>query len=165
MTRTITAAAGLTIALATAAHADEFDFFATIDGSQEVPPNGSPAIGALTGTYDDVANTFSFSWDISDNLIGDPSSPGAHIHMAPAGQNGPIVFGFNNPDGTWPLSGSAVWTDLSPDDVDALFAGGLYVNFHTTEFPGGEVRGQILPTPSAITLLALGALGAARRRR
>jgi hypothetical protein len=147
------------------AQADTFDFAATIDGIQS--GTGSPATGTLTGVYDDVANSFSFGWNITDELIGDPALPGSHIHNAPAGSNGPIVFGFNNPDGTWPLSGNAVWTGIDPGLVDELFAGNLYVNFHTTQFPGGEVRGQILlvPAPAGAALLGLGGLATIRRRR
>lgn len=144
-----------------------FLFEATIEGSQEVPPTPSPATGWMTGVYDSVANTFSFEWEITDELIGAPASPGAHIHFGAAGVNGGVVFGFNNPDGTWPLAGSAVWSGLSALNVDRLFDGNLYINFHTTEYPGGEVRGQItlVPAPAAAGLLGLCGLIAARRRR
>lgn len=151
-------------AVAAVASADVTDFYAHIDGIQS--GSGSPALGELNGQYDSDANAFSFSWNISDNLIGLPASPGSHIHRAPAGSNGPIVFGFNNPDGTWPLSGSATWTGLSVDNVADLFAGNFYVNFHTSQYPGGEVRGQIyvIPTPGSAALLLIGAAAVRRRR-
>lgn len=151
-----------------AVHADLTDFTATINAAQQVPANDSPATGFMTGTYDSVANTFSFSWEISDMLMGMPSSAGAHIHLGAAGTNGPVLFAFNNPDGTWALSGSDTWTDLTQDDVSALFSGELYLNFHTTAFPGGEVRGQIfaIPTPGSAGILAgVGLMGLRRRRR
>jgi hypothetical protein len=109
--------------------------------------------------------SFSFEWLITDNLIGNPSAPGAHIHNAPFGANGPIVFGFADDD--WALSGGAVWEDMTPENVDELFAGNLYVNFHTDAYPAGEVRGQILliPAPGALGLAGMGLLAAARRRR
>ncbi len=169
MKRTLLLAGAIVATCATAANADHlFEFGAIINGDQQVPANDSPAMGTMTGTYDSMANTFSFSWDISDNLIGMPASPGAHIHQGATGANGPVLFAFNNPDGTWALSGSDTWTDLSDDQVDALFAGGLYLNFHTDEFPGGEVRGQIfaIPAPGAAGILAgAGLIGLRRRRR
>lgn len=150
---------------AAAASADQFFFEALIDGAQEVTPVATPATGTATGVYDDVTNEFSFEWSITDNLIGTPSAPGAHIHNAPVGVNGPIVFAMSMD--AWPLDGNDVWSGLSQNEVDELFAGNLYFNFHTSQFPGGEVRGQILfiPTPSSLGVLALGGLVATRRRR
>ncbi len=166
MTIRLSSAALAAVAVAaTSASADSFVFWANLSGLNEVPSNTSPALGFATGTYDSIANTFSFSWLISDNLVGFPASPGAHIHRAPAGQNGPVVFGFANPDGTWALSGSATWSNLSQANIDALFAGDLYFNFHTTAFPGGEIRGQILPTPGVLAMAGAGLAFAARRRR
>lgn len=162
---TLTAASIIAAACSVAHAGTQTQFTAVISGLFEVPANDSPAIGSMFGTYDADANTFSFSWEISDNLLGMPSSPGAHIHNAPPGVNGPVVFGFNEPDGTWPLVGNAVWTDLSAEMVDELFAGNLYLNFHTTAFPGGEIRGQIVPTPGAAGVLAGAALMGLRRRR
>jgi hypothetical protein len=159
------AAIAVVISAAGAASAAEFVFYSFISGLNEVPANNSPALGFMAGVYDNVANTFSFNWVITDNLIGTPASPGAHIHFGAAGTNGPVVFGFNNPDGTWALNGSAVWSNLSQVNIDALFAGNLYINFHTTAFPGGEVRGQIVPTPGVLAMAGAGLAFAARRRR
>jgi predicted heme/steroid binding protein len=163
-TRFIAAAATIATACTFTA-AEEFVFFANLSGLNEVPANDSPAIGFFTGVFDDTNDSFSFSWLITDNLVGTPSSPGAHIHFAPAGSNGPIVFGFAS--AAWDLSGSAVWEDMSQESIDRLFAGDLYANFHTTAFPGGEVRGQIalVPAPGALGLAACGALVFVRRRR
>ncbi len=151
-----------------AAHAEEFVFHANISALNEVPSNDSPALGFLAGVYDSDANSFSFSWLITDNLVGAPSAPGAHIHMAGVGVNGPIVFGFATD--TWALSGSAVWMGLSDAEADALFNEGLYVNFHTDAYPAGEIRGQIVgeaaPSPGTLALAGLGlVLGFGRRRR
>jgi len=140
-------------------------FFADLSGLNEVPPNGSEATGLLTGVYDAGANTFSFEWNIEGPLSGNPTV--SHIHQAPAGVNGPVVFGFNDPGPTWPLSGSDVWSGLTAAQVDALFNEGLYANFHTTAFPGGELRGQILLVPGtgALGVFAVAGLVATRRRR
>lgn len=159
-------AAILVAATAGSATAGLTFFEGAIDGSQEAPnPTSSAAVGNLTGVYDDVANTFTFSWDITGPLSGTPTV--SHIHAAPAGTGGPVVFGFNDPGGGWALSDTKVWSGLSQDNIDDLFAEGLYLNFHTSAFPGGEIRGQILLVPAPGAAAALGTVGllAARRRR
>ncbi|MCA9305120.1 MAG: CHRD domain-containing protein [Phycisphaerales bacterium] len=152
-----TAAAGTALAGTT-------NFFANLSGNNEVPAISTTATGTATAVYDDIANTLSVQWDIM-GLMGNPASPGSHIHNGAPDENGPVVFPFHNPDGTWPLAGSAVWTDVPSGMVDALFAGGLYFNFHTDMFPGGEVRGQIVPAPAAAGLFGIAGLVSARRRR
>lgn len=167
-TALITAGAGLALASSATAGIQEISFFsAIINNNQTVPMTDSPATGTLEGTYNAATNTFQFGWTITPDLVGMPASPGAHIHDGDFGDTGPIVFGFNESDGTWPLSGEATWTDLNKAEVADLFDGGLYVNFHTDEFPSGEVRGQInlIPTPGSLAVLGLAGAGLMRRRR
>ena len=70
------------------------------------------------------------------------SVTGAHIHKAVSCASGGIVFPFSSP--TSPISEG--WA-LSLTDVNALFAGSLYVNIHSSSFPAGELRGQIISEP------------------
>lgn len=54
------------------------------------------------------------------------------------------------------------------DQLDNILNGRTYINFHTVQFPGGEIRGHIVVVPEASSLvLAAGgiAMTAARRRR
>lgn len=154
-------------AAACSASAELVPFAADINGANEVPSRPSPATGTMTGVYDTVANSFAFQWVITDDLLGTPTA-GAHIHHAPAGTNGPIQFGFSNSDGSWDLTGSSTWLDLTAEQVGWLNAGELYINFHTSEFPGGEVRGQILVVPasgSVALCVAAAGLVCVRRKR
>jgi hypothetical protein len=112
----------------------------------------------------------------------DDNVTASHIHAAPAGVNGGIVFGFIGPNSDTngdlvidPVAGTIVsaW-DLTEgngttlgDQLTNLFAGGLYINVHTPAFPGGEIRGQILPVPEpgSLALLAIGLIAIAFVRR
>ena len=47
-----------------------------------------------------------------------------------------------------------------------ILDGLAYINFHTVQFRGGEIRGQILaPEPATLVLLGIGAAGLMGRRR
>ena len=76
-----------------------------------------------------------------------------HIHCAPAGSNGPVgVTLVHEPldtddrvrgSFTGPDAGNAcMWADLG-DVLGAMASGNAYVNIHTENFRGGEIRGQI----------------------
>src|SRR5439155_11702325 len=110
----------------------------------------------------------------------------AHIHAGPLvtpTTNGPVVWGFfgspfndNNPNdavvtpfstgvggvfsGKWDLpEGNNTTLDAQ---LPNLLFGHAYINFHTVQFGGGEIRGaiQVVPDPSTNTgiLLAIGAI-------
>jgi len=84
---------------------------------------------------------------------------GVHVHVAPPGENGPIVLPLlGNPfiedPGVTPrgnfLRGTATDADVTGEFagdlaalVEAIRAGNTYLNVHTTKHRGGEVRGQI----------------------
>lgn len=70
-----------------------------------------------------------------------------HIHVGQPSTDGPPVV--HTP--RTPFGLLHVWTStdderpLTRADVDSLFAGAYYVNLHTSKYPGGEIRGQIIP--------------------
>ncbi len=67
----------------------------------------------------------------------------AHIHMAGAGKNGPVIVPLEkNGDHGWKVPAGA---KLNDDQMKAFKAGDLYVNVHSAANPGGEIRGQLKP--------------------
>ncbi len=119
---------------------------------------------SFTATIFNIDVTGTQTTDPFDNLVN------AHIHVgAPPGANAPVRWGFfgtpdndNNPDqlvvtpfangvgGTfssiWDLPEGNAGTTLS-GNLPGILAGLSYINFHTVQFAGGEIRGQIQVTP------------------
>lgn len=116
-------------------HSDR-QYAATLDGSQEVPPNGSLASGTGEFTYNLL--TKELTWNIAHDVAA-PTA--AHIHFGDVGVNGPAQVTLDHTAN--PMVGSATLTDVQQG---YLVNGLLYVNIHTAAFPGGEIRGQILTT-------------------
>lgn len=118
---------------------------ALLDGSQEVPPTGSPATGQANVTVARATNEVCYQLTV-DNLLAPATA--AHIHQAPAGVNGPVVVPLSIPVGTtsFTSSGCTTVTDALADAI-ALNPADFYVNVHSTVFPGGEIRGQLESTP------------------
>ena len=66
----------------------------------------------------------------------------AHFHTGAAGISGGVAHGiFNEFTGN---TASGVWRDLTPEQIQALTGGNLYLNIHTGANPGGEIRGQVV---------------------
>jgi hypothetical protein len=140
-------------------------FMANLDGSQEVPANGSTGAGTANFTLF-ANNTLGYSVTYS-NLSSLMTA--SHIHgPAGIGTNATIVFPLA---GSGPASGSFAGTvgPLNASQVNTLLGGLYYINVHSTLVPGGEIRGQLLqvPEPSSLALLGLGttALGIWLRRK
>ncbi|MEM6454168.1 MAG: spondin domain-containing protein [Acidobacteriota bacterium] len=102
-------------------------------GAQQVPPVATDATAAcnLVLSRDQSELTVNCEHDVQNVTV-------AHVHAGARGENGPIVFPFADPAS--PISETFA---ITPDQVDALLAGGYYVNVHSEANPNGEVRAQI----------------------
>ena len=141
------------------ASAATINLFASIDGSQEVPPNGSPGTGTAVMTFDDITNLL--SWNITySGLDGTPTL--SHFHgPAPVGVNAGVQVNIVANSGgsiASPMIGSATITN---DQEADLLSGLWYINIHSILYPGGEIRGQVevVPIPAAIWLFGSGLIG------
>jgi hypothetical protein len=119
---------------------------ADLSPANEVPARPTAASGTAGLAFDGTTVTYSVELhNISSVLFG-------HIHSGAAGVNGPVrVFLFPGPttgavDGVL-VQGSFTAADMRPGItfeqlIAEMRAGTAYVNFHTTVYPAGEVRGQ-----------------------
>ena len=119
------------------AQAEKITLKADLKGSNEVPPNASPATGTAEATLD--TETKVLSWKVTYADLTGPAM-GAHFHgPSEAGKNAGIALPFKTVQS--PIEGTATLTDNQMAD---LIAGKWYANIHTGANPGGELRGQMM---------------------
>lgn len=143
----------LLLAIPTTALATKQAWKARLTGGAEVPAVQTTAAGNGTFIYNGSGVYFYVRVTGLENAV-----TAAHIHgPAAEGVNGAVVVNlctagtctFDAATGTFIAEGTILGQHLvgmnAPTFFANLDAGMLYVNVHTTEFPGGEVRGQIYP--------------------
>ena len=144
---------GIAFAAGTASAQTTFQAF--LSGLGEVPPNASPATGFGTVVLNAVQTqiTVNESWS---GLLAPASA--SHIHNAPPGVNGAVIFTFAGvPAATTGAIPQQTFA-ITAAQVAQLFAGNMYLNIHNSAFPGGEIRGQLVPEPGSLALLGAGSL-------
>ncbi len=124
--------------------------FGSFDAGVAGAGNGT---GTIMGTYDDVTNLISYTLTWKDLTS---AVTNAHFHRGAPGVGGGVDLGIPAP-WTSPYSQSDVAvTDAGETN---LLAGNWYVNIHTTNFRGGEIRGQVkvdrVPDSGATAVLGL----------
>jgi hypothetical protein len=111
-------------------------FKATLSGKSEVPANATAGKGEVTATYDSDSKKLTWKGSYS-GLTG--AATAAHFHgPAPEGKNAGVMIPIA--PATSPLEGSATLNDAQ---AKALMDGDMYVNIHTADNKGGEIRGQL----------------------
>ncbi len=153
-----TCATAATVLMLTAApaSAQEIRLTAALSGGEETPAPGvlTGAVGTATVTVD-VARTQVI---VELQILNLPNnSTAGHIHVGPEGIAGPVVLDFAFPTGRTGDFGLVfrlnradfrarpeIGIHTIEDAIDAIVNGNAYVNVHTTAFPGGELRGQLV---------------------
>jgi uncharacterized surface protein with fasciclin (FAS1) repeats len=118
-----------------------------LEGAQEVPPVETDAMGSATVTYNEDTGEMTLAGSVSNlsSPLFDVSTVGpAHIHEAPRGENGGVAFPIDVDRSEDGLSATLSLTaTLTDEQASTLQSGGYYINIHTENFNGGELRGQI----------------------
>jgi len=127
-------------------------YIAHLSGDEEVAPVITDATGQAFFMLSPDGNSLSYRLIVA-NITDVVQS---HIHIAPAGTNGPVVAFLFGPTGGVTVNGvlaegtitaANLIGPLAGQPLSALLEqldnGGAYVNVHTTNHPGGEIRGQL----------------------
>ena len=186
--RLLACAAAAILAFSGSAHATVFVFQGVMLGSNENPPNASPATGFTSVTLDDVTDLLDV--DVTWSGLTAPAAA-AHIHCCTApGTNIGVAIPFTafpaatsgHYVNTFDLTMAATYTSSFLTNfgggtaagaetalLNGLLAGRAYSNIHDANFPGGEIRTFLQPVPEpaswALMLSGFGVLGAWLRRR
>jgi hypothetical protein len=129
-------------------------FVANLTGAEEVPSRSTGANGAAQFIVE--GNQISYSLEVDDIT----AITAAHIHaVAAPGANAPVRLFLYPPRAGDPapqvtVTDKHILVEATVDSslvsgvtynelLDAMRSGNAYVNVHTSQFPGGEMRGQI----------------------
>lgn len=104
--------------------------------AEEVPPAKSSASGS--GSFR-VAKDGTVTGSVTTTGV---QGTMAHIHQGAKGQNGPVIVPLTKNGDTYSVPEGR---KLTPAQLDALKAGNLYVNVHSNQYKGGEIRAQLQP--------------------
>ena len=108
----------------------------SLTGAEEVPAAKSEGKGS--GSFR-VAEDGTISGSVTTEGV---KGTMAHIHQGAKGVNGPVIIPLEKKGDTYTVPDGK---KLTQPQMDALKAGNLYVNVHSNEYKGGEVRAQLQP--------------------
>jgi hypothetical protein len=122
---------------------------ALLTGAAEVPGPGDPDGVGVAGILG-FPRIGAICFRILVRNITLPAT-GAHIHSGAAGVAGPIVVSLTAPDASGTSAGCVTGVDPALVSQILMHPDQYYVNVHTSDFPAGAIRGQLmrLPMPAA----------------
>jgi hypothetical protein len=125
----------LLIALSGGAHAGPA-FQVSLEGSLQIPPVSTAATGrARISVQDDHLLKGSIE-------VSGIEATTAQIHEAPTGENGPsIITLVKDDDNSFSVPQD---TKLTEAEYRSFVAGKLYINVRSRDYPGGEIRAQLI---------------------
>jgi hypothetical protein len=128
----------------------------TLTGGEETP---NLVLSGAVGTAEVAVDTVNLEIAVTLRVFNLPNgSTASHIHVGSKGLSGPVVIDFPigaGRTGDFTLSfrvhdGPAfhprpeIGIVTFADALQAIAGGNAYANVHTTAFPGGEIRGQLV---------------------
>ena len=150
-------ALALTITLAPGVSAQTLT--ANLNGGEETPILNTGAVGTVEVSLDVENQEVAVTLRVFN--VPTPTTAG-HIHIGAAGIAGPVVLNF--PSALVGRTGDfamtfrigpgqfvarpAIGINTMEDAFQAILNGNSYVNIHTQQFPGGEIRGQLRQIPA-----------------
>lgn len=130
---------GIAILCCSAASVRGETYYAYLSSAQEVPTNASTGTGYARVVLNESALTV--TWTVVFTGLSS-NQTASHIHgPAAVGANAGVLINFPAVGGTaGTLTGTAA---ITATQIANMRAGNTYVNIHSTNFAGGEIRGQL----------------------
>lgn len=119
---------------------------AAIPLNNEQETTGATGGGSGFFSYAVDGNVLCYTLEVRD-LTAAPAA--AHIHIGPREIAGPVVVPLTTPPAATSSVSACITAAedgaMTPAELAAIVAdpGAYYVNVHTPQYPGGEVRGQL----------------------
>ena len=137
-------------------HSERRDTKAKLGGFAEVPSISTAGSGRLRLSVDAAGTTITYQLTYTGLEGG--AVTGAHLHLGQPGVIGGVIASLcsSSPCAASPLTGTLNAASINPglpaqginpgefaEVLRAIRAGAVYVNVHTTQYPNGEIRGQL----------------------